>query len=56
MFQYRQVLVRMRAGDTDREVPRARKMGRRRPRRSGRWRARLAAPDNALPDEAAIAQ
>lgn len=29
MFQYRQVLVRMRQGDTDREIARARLMGRR---------------------------
>ena len=29
MFQYRQVLVRMRQGDTDRDIARARLMGRR---------------------------
>ena len=29
MFQYRQVLVRMRQGDSDRDIKRARLMGRR---------------------------
>ncbi len=32
MFQYRHILVRMRQGDTDRDIARARLMGRRKAR------------------------
>lgn len=57
MFQYRQVLVRLRQGDTDREIARAGLMGR---PKAARLRALAAAqgwldPEAALPDDAAIA-
>src|SRR3990170_2026813 len=58
MFQYRQVLARLRAGDTDREVARTGQMG----RQKVAWFRTMAAGqgwlalDVALPDEAAIAQ
>ena len=57
MFQYRQVLVRMRQGDTDREIARAGLMGR---PKAARLRA-LAAdqgwlePEAPLPEDATIA-
>ena len=57
MFQYRQVLVRMRQGDTDREIARAGLMGR---PKAARLRAIAADqgwldPEAPLPDDAAIA-
>ena len=57
MFQYRQVLVRMRQGDSDRDIARTRLMGR---NKAARFRVLAAAqgwlsPDIALPEEAAIA-
>mgnify|MGYP000374336623 CR=1 FL=1 len=57
MFQYRQVLVRMRQGDTDREIARARLMGRRKAahlREVAGERGWLG-PAAALPDDEAIA-
>ena len=57
MFQYRQVLVRLRQGDTDREIARSRLMGRRKVtalRRLATERDWLS-PDSPLPDDAAIA-
>jgi transposase len=58
MFQYRQVLVRLRRGDTDRDIARARLMGR---RKSAQLRALAASrgwlqPQAALPEDAEIAQ
>lgn len=58
MFQYRQVLVRMRQGDGDREIARARLMGRPKAkhlRDVARERGWLD-PGTALPDDEAIAQ
>jgi transposase len=57
MFQYRQVLVRMRQGDTDREIARAGLMGR---PKAARLRAIAAdqgwlEPEAPLPEDAAIA-
>ena len=57
MFQYRQVLVRMRQGDTDREIARAGLMGR---PKAARLRAIAAGqgwldPEAPLPEDAAIA-
>jgi transposase len=57
MFQYRQVLVRMRQGDTDREIARAKLMGRRKAahlREVAAERGWLG-PAAALPDDEAIA-
>lgn len=57
MFEYRQVLVRLRQGDTDREVARARLMGRRKTaavREAARQRGWLDA-DLPLPDDATLA-
>ena len=56
MFQYRQVLVRLRQGDSDRDIARARLMGR---PKVAAFRALAAqqgwlAPEAALPDDAAI--
>jgi transposase len=58
MFQYRQVLVRLRQGDTDRDIARARLMGR---PKSAQLRALAASrgwlePASALPEDAEIAQ
>jgi transposase len=58
MFQYRQVLARMRQGDTDRDIARARLMGR---RKSAQLRELATArgwldPSAALPEDEAIAQ
>lgn len=58
MFQYRQVLVRMRQGDTDREIARARLMGR---RKSAELRILAEThgwlePHTRLPEDAEIAQ
>jgi transposase len=58
MFQYRQVLVRMRQGDTDRDIARARLMGR---RKSAQLRELATArgwldPSAALPEDEAIVQ
>lgn len=57
MFQYRQVLVRLRQGDSDRDIARARLMGR---PKVAAFRTLAAAqgwlvPEGALPDDAAIA-
>jgi transposase len=57
MFQYRQVLVRMRQGDSDRDIARSRLMGR---RKANELRAAAVErgwldPGGELPDDAAIA-
>jgi len=57
MFQYRQVLVRMRQGDSDRDIARSRLMGRRKAaalRRVVQARGWLD-PATPLPDDAALA-
>lgn len=57
MFEYRQVLVRLRQGDTDREIARARLMGRRKTaavREAAQARGWLD-PDGPLPDDATLA-
>jgi transposase len=57
MYQYRQVLARMRQGDSDRDIARSRLMGRKklaRLRAVANERGWLA-PDGALPDEAVLA-
>jgi len=57
MFEYRQVLVRLRQGDTDREIARARLMGRRKAaavRELARQRGWLD-PDGPLPDDPTLA-
>ncbi len=57
MFQYRQVVVRLRHGETDREIARSRLMGRRKVmalRRLASERGWLSR-DSPLPDDAAIA-
>lgn len=58
MFQYRQVLVRMRQGDGDREIARARLMGRPKAKhlRAVAEERGWLDPGNALPDDEAIAQ
>jgi transposase len=58
MYQYRQILVRLRQGDTDRDIARARLMGR---RKTAELRALAAArgwldPAAALPEDDEIAQ
>ena len=58
MFQYRQVLVRMRQGDTDRDIARARLMGR---RKSAQLRELATArgwldPSAALPEDEAFSK
>lgn len=58
MYQYRQILVRMRQGDTDRDIARARLMGR---RKLARIRARAEAlgwlkAETPLPEDAQLAQ
>jgi len=57
MFQYRQVLVRLRQGDSDRDIARSRLMGR---KKLSKLRERAAAqgwldPAQPLPDDAALA-
>jgi len=57
MHQYRAVLVRLRQGDSDRDIARARLMGR---NKLARFRALAASqgwlrPETALPEDAAIA-
>jgi hypothetical protein len=57
MFQYRQTLVRLRQGDSDREIARSRTMGRKKVaqiREVALARGWLA-PDAALPDDAVVA-
>ena len=57
MFQYRQTLVRLRLGDSDREIARSRTMGRKKVaqiRDMANARGWLAA-DAALPDDAVLA-
>ncbi len=57
MYQYRQVLVRMRQGDSDRDIARSRLMGRNkvaRLRAVAQERGWLA-PDAALPEDAVLA-
>lgn len=57
MFQYRQTLVRLRLGDSDREIARSRTMGRKKIaqiREIANARGWLA-PDAALPDDATLA-
>jgi hypothetical protein len=57
MFQYRQVIVRLRQGDTDREIARSRLMGRRKVTALRRLATQLGwlSPDSLLPDDEAIA-
>ena len=57
MFQYRQILVRMRQGDTDREIARARLMGRRKAAelREVAWERKWLDPATALPEDVEIA-
>lgn len=57
MYQYRQVLARMRAGDTDRDIARGRLMGRQKLARLRILAIRQGwlSPQAELPDEAAIA-
>ena len=57
MFQYRQVLVRLRQGDSDRDVARSRLMGRRKVAalRALAIERGWLAPDSALPEDEAIA-
>ena len=58
MFEYRHVLARMRAGDSDREIAKAKLMGRRKAR-ALRAQARSCGwldPDRPLPDDATLAQ
>lgn len=50
MFQYRQVLVRMRRGDTDREIARSKAMG----RRKLAWLRELAQQQGWLLDDAPL--
>ena len=57
MYQYRQILVRMRQGDSDRDIARSRLMGR---KKLARMRAMAhergwLAPEVPLPDDAALA-
>jgi len=57
MYQYRQVLVRMRQGDSDRDIDRSKIMGRKKlaaVREIATERGWLS-PDNALPDDAQLA-
>jgi len=57
MFQYRQILLRLRQGDTDRQIARSHLMGRRKVaafRALCRGRGWLD-PDHALPDDATVA-
>lgn len=57
MYQYRQILVRMRQGDSDRDIARARLMGRRKAAelREVAWERRWLEPGTALPEDADIA-
>src|SRR5512141_272915 len=57
MFQYRQVLVRMRQGDSDRDIARAKLIGRRKAAelREAAWERGWLEPAGELPDDAAIA-
>lgn len=57
MYQYRQILVRMRQGETDREIARARLTGRRKAAelRQLAWERRWLEPGTALPEDAEIA-
>ena len=57
MYQYRQILVRMRQGDSDRDIARSKTMGRKKiaqVREIANERGWLA-PDTALPDDAVLA-
>ena len=57
MYQYRQILVRMRQGDSDRDIARAKTMGRKKVaqlREIARERDWLA-PDSPIPDEQTLA-
>ena len=57
MYQYRQILTRMRQGDSDREIARSKTMGRKKiaqVREVASARGWLA-PDTALPDDAVLA-
>ncbi len=57
MYQYRQVLVRMRQGDTDRDIARSKIMGRKKLAavRAIATEQGWLAPETALPDDAALA-
>ena len=57
MFQYRNVLVRMREGDSDRDIARSRLMGRRKANelRAAALERGWLAPGRELPDDTAIA-
>lgn len=58
MYQYRQVLVRMRQGDTDRDIARSKIMGRKKLAavRAIATEQGWLAPETALPDDAALAR
>lgn len=59
MYQYRQVLMRMRQGDSDREIARSRIMGRRKVsavREVATARSWLSSSTTPLPDDAALAE
>jgi transposase len=57
MFQYRQALVRMRQGDTDRDIARSRLMGRKKLARLRQIAAKRGwlSPEQALPEDAELA-
>lgn len=57
MYHYRQILVRMRQGDSDREIARSKTMGRRKVAQVRTVAAELGwlAPDSPLPDDATLA-
>jgi len=57
MFQYRQVLVRLRRGESDREIARSKYIGRRKlaALREVAQREGWLEPESPLPDDAAIA-
>ena len=57
MYHYRQILVRMRLGDSDREIARSKAMGRRKVAQVRAMAAELGwlASDSPLPDDATLA-
>jgi hypothetical protein len=57
MYQYRQILVRMRQGDSDRDIARSKTMGRKKiaqVRETAREHGWLA-PESSLPDDSVLA-
>ncbi|MDN5752175.1 MAG: IS21 family transposase [Nitrosospira sp.] len=58
MYQYRQILVRMRQGDSDRDIGRSKTMGRKKIAKVRQIAAERGwlAPDTVLPDDQALAQ